>query len=114
MPISFPRPGQSTSAGTHSPAHSSSSLPSYPSSIGSDADTDSDSGSDGSDLDDDAEVQAMIQEEWEESLKQLEMVVSIMIIPYFGKWFGRMWSYWAWARYQRLGGLNRPFFGLKP
>ena len=78
----------------------------------------------------------MIQEEWEESLRQLEVVLSIVIIPFFGKWYGRRFSYWggcsaflwspcltisyeccradnsaAFARWQRLG-LTRAFFGL--
>lgn len=37
----------------------------------------------------------MIQEEWEESLRQLEMIVSIVLLPFFGKWFGRQWAYWG-------------------
>jgi hypothetical protein len=37
----------------------------------------------------------MIQEEWEESLRQLEMVLSIVVVPFFGKWYGRRFSYWS-------------------
>ncbi|OCF32518.1 hypothetical protein I317_00283 [Kwoniella heveanensis CBS 569] len=112
MPIAFPRPSETP----QSPVGSSTSLPSYPSSIDSDdassdvssTETDTEDG----DLDSEAAIHAMIQEEWEESLRQMEVVLSIVIMPFFGKWFGRQWSYWAWARYQRLGGLGRPFFGL--
>ncbi|WVQ69364.1 uncharacterized protein L199_007581 [Kwoniella botswanensis] len=108
MPIPFP--SQKTNlTETHSPASSSSSLPSYPSSLESDSDSDA-----SSQADTEAELEAMIQEEWEESLRQLEVVLSIVVMPTIGKWFGRMWSYWAWARYQRLGTLGRPFFGLNP
>ena len=35
------------------------------------------------------------QEEWEESLKQLNLAVQVMILPFFGKWLGRKWSYWG-------------------
>ena len=38
---------------------------------------------------------AMIQEEWEESLRQLETVVSIILIPFFGRWYGRRFAYWG-------------------
>ena len=68
----------------------------------------------------------MIQEEWEESLRQLETVLSIVIIPFFGKWYGRRFSYWgglqlprgvadisAFDRYHQYGGLTRAFFGLR-
>ena len=37
----------------------------------------------------------MIQEEWDESLRQMEVVLSIVIIPFFGKWYGRRFSYWG-------------------
>jgi len=44
---------------------------------------------------DEDEERAMIQEEWEESLRQMEVVMSIIIMPFFGKWFGRQWAYWG-------------------
>ncbi|WVQ98146.1 hypothetical protein IAU59_005268 [Kwoniella sp. CBS 9459] len=109
MPIAFPKPSQTP----QSPEGSSTSLPSYPSSIGSDSSSDaSSSESSNDDEDSEAAIHAMIQEEWEESLRQMDVVLSIVVLPFFGKWFGRQWSYWAWARYQRLGGLGRPFFSL--
>ncbi|WRT64689.1 uncharacterized protein IL334_001623 [Kwoniella shivajii] len=104
MPIPFPTSSVNTQH-SHSPASTSSSLPSYPSSLDSESDA-------SSDTDTEAEIEALIQEEWEESLRQLELVVSIVVLPTIGKWYGRMWSYWAWARYQRLGVLGRAFFGL--
>nr|XP_019047063.1 hypothetical protein I302_03670 [Kwoniella bestiolae CBS 10118]OCF25993.1 hypothetical protein I302_03670 [Kwoniella bestiolae CBS 10118] len=89
MPIPFP---SQKPPPAHSPASSSSSLPSYPSSLESNSDSDSDASSQ---ADTEAELEAMIQEEWEESLRQLEVVLSIVVMPTIGKWFGRMWSYWG-------------------
>lgn len=37
----------------------------------------------------------MIQEEWEESLKQMEIVFSVILIPFFGRWYGRQFGYWG-------------------
>ncbi|WVN89384.1 uncharacterized protein L203_104607 [Cryptococcus depauperatus CBS 7841] len=81
--------------------------PSYPSSFGtsSEIDTGSESG------DSDSELDALIQEEWEESLRQMEMVISIIVIPYFGKYIGRHWAFRAYERWRTVG-LGRAFFGL--
>ena len=57
-------------------------------------DPDQSSSSSESSYDEDEEA-AMIQEEWEESLRQMEMVLSIVIFPFFGKWYGRRFSYWG-------------------
>ncbi|KAJ7357254.1 hypothetical protein DFH08DRAFT_688086 [Mycena albidolilacea] len=51
----------------------------------------------------------LAQQEWEESLHQLQQLVSIVLLPFFGKWLGRRWSQWAFARYLRLG-LGKSFF----
>ncbi|KAI9663733.1 MAG: hypothetical protein M1821_007223 [Bathelium mastoideum] len=53
----------------------------------------SDSEVDSDDLDDEAE------REWQESLKQLELLLTLMLVPYIGKYFGRKCAYWAWARF---------------
>lgn len=37
----------------------------------------------------------LAQKEWEESLHQLEQIVSIVLLPVLGKWLGRRWSYWG-------------------
>ncbi|KAJ7125694.1 hypothetical protein C8R43DRAFT_716877 [Mycena crocata] len=50
----------------------------------------------------------LAQQEWEESLHQLQQLVSIVLLPFFGKWLGRRWSQWAYSRYLRLG-LNKSF-----
>lgn len=38
---------------------------------------------------------ALIQEEWEESMRQIEAVLSVIILPFFGKWWGRRFAFWG-------------------
>ena len=33
--------------------------------------------------------------EWKESLQQLELVLTMVLIPYMGKYFGRKAAYWG-------------------
>jgi hypothetical protein len=56
----------------------------------------------------DSEEFYLAQREWEESLQQLQQIFSVVLLPFFGKWLGRRWSYWAYARYLRLG-LGKTF-----
>jgi hypothetical protein len=82
----------------------------------------------GSDDSFDEEEYRLAQEEWEESLEQLQQLVSIVLLPFLGKWLGRRWSHLgmssfpilavtsrclrltiAYARYLRLG-LGKTFF----
>lgn len=37
--------------------------------------------------------------EWKESMQQLELVLSMVLIPYLGKYFGRKFAYWGWKQY---------------
>lgn len=37
--------------------------------------------------------------EWRESLQQLELLLSMVIVPYMGKYFGRKFAYWGWKKY---------------
>ena len=48
---------------------------------------------DSSDLDSVDESDA--QKEWEASLQQLELVLTMVIVPYAGKYFGRKFAYWS-------------------
>ena len=48
---------------------------------------------DSSDLDSEEESDA--QREWEASLQQLELVLTMVIVPYAGKYFGRKFAYWS-------------------
>ena len=35
------------------------------------------------------------QQDWDESVEQLRQLVSIVLLPFLGKWLGRRWSYWG-------------------
>lgn len=35
----------------------------------------------------------LAQQEWEESLHQLQQLVATVLLPIFGKWMGRRWSH---------------------
>lgn len=48
---------------------------------------------DSSDVDSEEESDA--QKEWEASLQQLELVLTMIIVPYAGKYFGRKFAYWS-------------------
>ena len=91
MPISFPQSGAGPSS-----RPSNESYPSFPSSLpSSGSDSGSDSSSDYSSDEEDERERALIREEWEESLRQMQMLFSIVLVPFFGKWMGRRWSYWG-------------------
>jgi hypothetical protein len=38
------------------------------------------------------------QKEWEASLQQLELLLTMVIVPYAGKYFGRKFAYWGKCR----------------
>ena len=70
---------------TVSPTSSSSpdvidSLPSSPSS---------------SDIDSSADEESDAEREWKESLQQLELLLTMVVVPYVGKYFGRKCAYWG-------------------
>lgn len=35
------------------------------------------------------------EREWKESLQQLELLLTMVVVPYVGKWFGRKCAYWS-------------------
>ncbi|EXJ89865.1 hypothetical protein A1O3_02932 [Capronia epimyces CBS 606.96] len=39
------------------------------------------------------------EREWKESLQQLELLLTMVIVPYMGKYFGRKFAYWGWKQY---------------
>lgn len=51
-----------------------------------------DASDDGYDSDEERKI---AQQEWEESIRQLNLLVSVVLLPYFGKWLGRRWSHWG-------------------
>lgn len=54
---------------------------------------DSDTASELTMSDDDDESDA--EREWKESLQQLELLLTMVIVPYAGKYFGRKFAYWS-------------------
>ncbi|KAK4164835.1 hypothetical protein QBC43DRAFT_334038 [Cladorrhinum sp. PSN259] len=50
-------------------------------------------------LDPDSDDESDAQKEWEESLEQLQLLLTMIVLPFAGKYFGRKFAYWSWARY---------------
>ncbi|PNY27479.1 Uncharacterized protein TCAP_02605 [Tolypocladium capitatum] len=50
-----------------------------------------------SDVYSDADSEA--QAEWERSLEQLQLILTMMVVPWMGKYFGRKFAFWSWAQY---------------
>ncbi len=49
------------------------------------------------DIDDDEEdgEESDAEKEWKESLQQLELILTMVLVPYAGKYFGRRCAYWG-------------------
>ncbi|KAG6878623.1 hypothetical protein C0993_001146 [Termitomyces sp. T159_Od127] len=43
---------------------------------------------------DSEEEYRLAQQEWEETVQQLHLLVSVVILPFVGKYLGRRWSQW--------------------
>lgn len=52
------------------------------------------SSSTGSSIDDDEYI-SDAEREWRESLQQLELLLTMVVVPYMGKYFGRKCAYWG-------------------
>ncbi|KAL4921775.1 hypothetical protein BDW62DRAFT_197481 [Aspergillus aurantiobrunneus] len=37
--------------------------------------------------------------EWQESIEQLELLLTMVIVPFVGKYLGRRCAYWSWTRF---------------
>ncbi|KAE8154037.1 hypothetical protein BDV25DRAFT_148527 [Aspergillus avenaceus] len=53
---------------------------------------------DTSDLDDFSDY-SDAEEEWRESVEQLELLLTMVIVPFVGKYLGRKCAYWSWTRF---------------
>ena len=42
-----------------------------------------------------AEAYSDAEREWRESLQQLELLLTMVLVPYLGKYFGRKAAYWG-------------------
>ncbi|KAI9849851.1 MAG: hypothetical protein M1837_000065 [Sclerophora amabilis] len=51
--------------------------------------------------DDEDEEESDAEREWKESLQQLELLLTMVVVPFLGKYFGRKCAYWGWARYMQ-------------
>ena len=47
------------------------------------------------DIDEDEEEESDAEKEWKESLQQLELILTMVLVPYAGKYFGRKCAYWG-------------------
>ena len=52
-----------------------------------------------------SEADSDAQAEWERSLDQLQLLLTMMIIPFAGKYFGRKFAFWSEYSYD-LGRWN--------
>ncbi|KAH6844988.1 hypothetical protein B0I37DRAFT_173191 [Chaetomium sp. MPI-CAGE-AT-0009] len=68
------------------------------SSPGTDDDVNSLSSISSSILDSEADL-SDAQREWEASLEQLQLLLTMIVMPFAGKFLGRKFAYWSWARY---------------
>ncbi|KAK2759767.1 hypothetical protein FQN54_002501 [Arachnomyces sp. PD_36] len=39
------------------------------------------------------------EREWRESLQQLELLLTMVFVPFLGKMMGRKCAYWGWAKF---------------
>lgn len=39
------------------------------------------------------------EEEWNESLQQLELLLTMVVVPFIGKYLGRKCAYWGWTKF---------------
>ncbi|OGE54571.1 hypothetical protein PENARI_c006G10909 [Penicillium arizonense] len=39
--------------------------------------------------------------EWQESIEQLELLLSMVLVPFIGKYLGRRCAYWSWTRFMQ-------------
>ena len=52
------------------------------------------------------------EREWKESLQQLELLLTMVVVPYMGKYFGRKCAYWSKLSLLKHGRDAR-FIGLR-
>ncbi|KAE8357794.1 hypothetical protein BDV27DRAFT_138701 [Aspergillus caelatus] len=52
-----------------------------------------------SDLDTFSDDYSDAEEEWRESIEQLELLLTMVVVPFVGKYLGRKCAYWSWTRF---------------
>lgn len=88
------------------------SLPSSPGSESQELDLEEDD--DDEDEEDETDVSTSdAEQEWKESLQQIELILTMVIVPYLGRYFGRRCAYWSessclvFPKHRVGGGLLR-------
>lgn len=56
----------------------------------------------------DSEYESDAQKEWERSLDQLQLLLTMVLVPFVGKYLGRKFAYWSML-YSILGGVQVAF-----
>ncbi|KAM0244646.1 hypothetical protein ACHAQJ_010739 [Trichoderma viride] len=46
-----------------------------------------------------SEADSEAQEEWDRSLEQVQLLLTMILVPWVGKLFGRKFAYWSWGKY---------------
>ncbi|KAH0495182.1 hypothetical protein TgHK011_008747 [Trichoderma gracile] len=46
-----------------------------------------------------SEADSEAQAEWDRSLEQLQLLLTMILVPWMGKLFGRKFAYWSWGKY---------------
>ncbi|GAA6009819.1 hypothetical protein JCM11491_000827 [Sporobolomyces phaffii] len=49
------------------------------------------------------------QRQFDESVRQLQSLVNLVVVPWVSRYFGRKWSYYLFERYLEVG-LGKRFF----
>ncbi|KAL9626451.1 MAG: hypothetical protein Q9204_007294 [Flavoplaca sp. TL-2023a] len=103
-------PSSSHSPQPLSPSNSEPSHPSSPSEIDSLPSSPTTSTlqntSDEEEEDAEEEGETDAEREWKESLQQLELLLTMVVVPYVGKYFGRKCAYWGEWMVLFLTGVN--------
>ncbi|TIB11340.1 hypothetical protein E3P92_02919 [Wallemia ichthyophaga] len=53
------------------------------------------------------------QREFEQAIEQLQLIISVVALPFFGKWLGRKFSFWIYSRFKLFGWSSNLLFGPK-
>ncbi|KAJ5970698.1 uncharacterized protein N7479_000616 [Penicillium vulpinum] len=54
-----------------------------------------------SELDTLSEYSSDAEAEWQESIEQLELLLTMVLVPFIGKYLGRRCAYWSWTRFMQ-------------
>ncbi|KAJ5153330.1 uncharacterized protein N7482_009808 [Penicillium canariense] len=54
-----------------------------------------------SDLDTLSDDYSDAEAEWRESIEQLELLLTMVLVPFIGKYLGRRCAYWSWTKFMQ-------------